>query len=112
MAPASSLLRRNLADNSQNQVLTFFDYLRQRAFESVLSGAQEALEVLENRHDRSEPSPGNSKGKGSKLGFQTAKPDKQAEIAAKSEESTSDDDELLPPPRRRGRPPRKSRGKQ
>ncbi len=30
-------------------MLTFFDYLRQRAFESVLAGAQEALELLESQ---------------------------------------------------------------
>lgn len=30
-------------------MLTLFDYLRQRAFESILLGAQEALEVLERQ---------------------------------------------------------------
>ena len=30
-------------------MLTFFDYLRQRAFESVMAGAQEALELLERQ---------------------------------------------------------------
>ena len=30
-------------------MLTFFEYLRQRAFESVLAGAQEALDYLERQ---------------------------------------------------------------
>ena len=30
-------------------MLTFFEYLRQRAFESVLTGAREALELLERQ---------------------------------------------------------------
>ncbi len=92
-------------------MLTFFDYLRPRAFESVLSGAQEALEVLENSPDRNEPSSGKPRGQESTLGFQPTKPDKQADSSTKSEGPASDSEDPLPPPRRRGRPPRKSRGK-
>ena len=92
-------------------MLTFFDYLRQRAFESVLSGAQEALEVLENSPNRNEPTSGKSKGKGSTLGFQPAKPDIKADNSNKSDGSPSDSEDPLPPPRRRGRPSRKSKGK-
>lgn len=34
----------------ENRVLTFFDYLRQRAFESVLLGVQQAMDALEQQH--------------------------------------------------------------
>ena len=36
-------------NRKENHVLTFFEYLRQRAFESILFGAQEALDVLERQ---------------------------------------------------------------
>ena len=36
-------------------MLTFFEYLRQRAFESVLTGAQEALDFLEQQRALAEP---------------------------------------------------------
>lgn len=39
-------------------VLTFFEYLRQRAFESVLSGAQDALDILDtNKAFEKPPTP-------------------------------------------------------
>ena len=43
-------------------MLTFFEYLRQRAFESVLSGAQEALEFLERQEALAEPKKQLAKG--------------------------------------------------
>lgn len=36
-------------------MLTFFEYLRQRAFESVLTGAHEALDFLERQQALAEP---------------------------------------------------------
>lgn len=36
-------------------MLTFFEYLRQRAFESVLAGAHEALDFLERQQALVEP---------------------------------------------------------
>ena len=36
-------------------MLTFFEYLRQRAFESVMAGAYEALELLEAKKSLQEP---------------------------------------------------------
>ena len=36
-------------------MLTFFEYLRQRAFESVMAGAYEALELLEAKKSLEEP---------------------------------------------------------
>lgn len=36
-------------------MLTFFEYLRQRAFESVLAGAHEALDFLERQQALAEP---------------------------------------------------------
>ena len=36
-------------------MLTFFEYLRQRAFESVMAGAYDALELLEAKKSLEEP---------------------------------------------------------
>lgn len=93
-------------------MLTFFDYLRQRAYESVLSGAQEALEELETQQNRKE-------GKSPNLKLPVAESDAQAERSgqqsgkpAGSASNSESDDDLLPAPRRRGRPGKQSKGKQ
>ncbi|MCA9039997.1 MAG: hypothetical protein KDA65_06615 [Planctomycetaceae bacterium] len=90
-------------------MLTFFDYLRQRAYESILTGAQEALEFLERK-----------KIQESAEQVQLAFPFKRTSSSPKSsstsdtspaQESPAPEQEKLPPPRRRGRPPKKSQGK-
>jgi hypothetical protein len=120
MSPASSLLRGNLADNSQqvirrptgaDQVLTFFDYLRQRAFESVLAGAQEALELLECQKSRNEPEAEESRLPTPALASQAGPSAKQAENQSLQENPPVEDDQPLPVPRRRGRPDEKPKGK-
>ena len=85
-------------------MLTFFDYLRQRAFESVLAGAQEALELLESQKDHSEPPSSPA------LDFEPFKATKQEESKSPTENTPVEDDELLPAPRRRGRPWLKPKG--
>ena len=92
-------------------MLTFFDYLRQRAFESVLAGAQEALEVLESQKTRNEPPKHESNLPAPRLVSQAGAPAKQPESNSPEGDRSEDDDELLPAPRRRGRPDQKSKGK-
>jgi hypothetical protein len=84
-----------------NEVLTFFEYLRQRAFESVLCGAQEALELLERQQNHSEP-----KAWKPRLPAPDVSTDGPAKPPWEKGEKADllDDDPLLPAPRRRGRP--------
>lgn len=91
-------------------MLTFFEYLRQRAYESVISGAQEALEELETQQNRKEAKLPNLKlpsadsdAPGEPSGPQSAKPTGSAGNPER-------EDELLPAPRRRGRPGKQSKG--
>ena len=87
-------------------MLTFFDYLRQRAFESVMAGAQEALALLESQKNRTEPpehdaalpAPGSTSHVG---------PAHEPVVTAGPQEFRQPDDEKLPAPRKRGRPDRK-----
>ena len=91
-------------------MLTFFDYLRQRAFESVLSGTQDALEFLEKQKALDEPKKALphlaqtlNDGRGpSSTAHATRQPDGA---------STTNGDEPLPAPRDRGRPMNHSKGK-
>ena len=90
-------------------MLTFFDYLRQRAFEAVIAGVQDAYTYLDNH-------------KNFELGKLSA-PEKQvvdeanrgedcaAELppAAKLENPVGSDGEQPLPPRKRGRP-KKNKG--
>lgn len=92
-------------------MLTFFDYLRQRAYESILSGAQEALEEMETQQNR-------KVGKSRNLKLPAAAQDTQAERSGEKSDQPSSpasdsesDEELLPAPRRRGRPGKQSKGK-
>jgi hypothetical protein len=92
-------------------MLTFFDYLRQRAYESILSGAQEALEEMETQQNR-------KVGKSRNLKLPAAAQDTQAERSGEKSNQPSSpasdsesDEELLPAPRRRGRPRKQSKGK-
>jgi hypothetical protein len=113
MAPASSRLGAILADNSQRPidvmkgdtaVLTFFDYLRQRAFESILAGAQEALEHLENEHTSDRTDGHASRRPSAALAPPEDGAQRKAQNNAPRNISVPEDDDPLPPPRRRGRP--------
>lgn len=90
-------------------MLTLFDYLRQRAFEAVIDGTQDAVEFLEKqqRFDQSELTE-NSRGqtRQATLGDQRAVDGSDAadRTGAKETKSGKQQDETLPAPRRRGRP--------
>ena len=85
-------------------MLTFFDYLRQRAFESVLAGAQEALELLESQKNRTEPPKHEPRLPAPRLASQAGPSSEQPKTNAPQENPSQDEDDPLPDPRRRGRP--------
>lgn len=85
-------------------MLTFFDYLRQRAFESVLAGAQEALELLESQKNRTAPPKHESSLPAPRLGSQAGPSSEQPKTNAPQQNSSPEEDDPLPAPRRRGRP--------
>jgi hypothetical protein len=94
-------------------VLTFFDYLRQRAFDSVLTGAQEALEFLESQSNRDQPKLVSSQSANRPLDHQPPETSEQGKRESTQNEPVAEvDDDLLPPPRRRGRPKKNSKGNQ
>jgi len=76
-------------------VLTLFDYLRQRAFNAIIDGTQDALEHLENQ----EAAEGSTKNNGTSP---TRPPSIESREAKKDEDNETD--AALLPPRRRGRP--------
>lgn len=84
-------------------MLTFFDYLRQRAFESIMAGAHEALELLEQKGSVDE----------AKANTARSPPVGRAETAPMDHASGNGllekDHDPLPAPRRRGRPREKGR---
>lgn len=90
-------------------MLTFFDYLRQRAFESVLTGAQEALELLESDKNRDKPQMADPRTSNRSLDFQQGEQSKPAENEPTDGSPAKDDKDLLLPPRRRGRAQKESR---
>ena len=92
-------------------MLTFFDYLRQRAFQSVLAGAQEALELLESQMDRSEPPKLKSNLPALRPSSQAGAPAGQSETSSPQADASGEDDELLPAPRRRARPDQRPKGR-
>ena len=87
-------------------MLTFFEYLRQRAFQSIVVGVQDALDSLEKEPYKSQlNATANQPGR-------AASPNLQGQVT-KSEEAgekqltlVSTGPDSLPPPRRRGRPPK------
>ena len=92
-------------------MLTFFDYLRQRAFESVLSGAQDALDFLERKKSFNEsakqlPQPADS------LDDDPPKAPRKKVADAASTPPPKDDDKPIAAPRDRGRPANDAKGKQ
>lgn len=90
-------------------MLTLFDYLRQRAFESVIDGTQDALEYLENqkgfdqRRTAEDLLARRRPGLGSQEKHSGAKKENSGG-AANHEKNGDQSDEQMPPPRRRGRP--------
>ena len=91
-------------------MLTFFDYLRQRAFESVLLGAQEALEFLESQKTLSEPTKQLPQLSQIAVGDRTPTAPHPAE-KKRENAPAKDSDEPLPAPRHRGRPMNRWKGK-
>lgn len=90
-------------------MLTFFDYLRQRAFESVLAGAQDALDVLERQkslHEQQKQITQASEVQG-KDG--AANPRMKVDDKSPPAPPTADE-KPIPPPRDRGRPMHESKG--
>ena len=84
-------------------MLTFFDYLRQRAFESVLAGAQDALDVLEKRKAFSESQ--RQLPDSSESTCNQSKPNPRKRVEDKTAEPPPQgDDKPIAPPRDRGRP--------
>ena len=89
-------------------MLTFFEYLRQRAFESVLAGAQEALEFLESQQaldGAKQAIPQLSQPATDDPGL--ASP---AHVVDKSDKATAEsNDDSIRAPRDRGRPKNRSK---
>ena len=92
-------------------MLTFFDYLRRRAFESVLAGAQDALAVLESQKNRNEPKSGEPRLPAPAPASQAGPPPSKSENRAPQGRLSLVDDHPLPPPRHRGRPDHRRNGK-
>lgn len=94
-------------------MLTFFEYLRQRAFEAVLSGAEEALELLERKASfqaapTSRTSASKSIGQGL-LDRGRAEDTPAADVGQPADaQPANDGGEPLPAPRLRGRPRKKA----
>lgn len=93
-------------DIGDKQVLTFFEYLRKRAFESIVEGAQEAVDFLE---DKKAPSISTAEATLTKTLTEkdSARDEKSREMKDRSsseDHPSSASDQSLPPPRRRGRP--------
>lgn len=92
--------------NGDTPVLTFFEYLKQRAYEAILDGAHEAIEFLEANKDHSaskseETLSKSLEAKGSQLTTQGSLPDAKK---AGQQHPQVESESTLPPPRRRGRP--------
>ncbi|MCA9183018.1 MAG: hypothetical protein KDA51_16260 [Planctomycetales bacterium] len=93
-------------------MLTFFEYLRQRAFESVLAGAHEAIEFLERQETLKEP-PKLLAGSGNQSGEdRTPKPPRKREDKASQTETKraeSADEQPFPAPRKHRAPANQSK---
>ena len=97
---------RSASTGEKIDVLTFFEYLRQRAHQSILSGAQQALEDLEGKAPDDDGAAAAEKLL-EKLRIGPSVP--SSEPASLPGPSTnhvapSAPESPLPPPRRRGRP--------
>ena len=90
-------------------MLTFFDYLRRRAFESIVAGVHDALSSLENEEIPSDLAVATNaleKNKSRNSESNASDADKLAKPPLEASQKSS---ESLPPPRRRGRPPKKKK---
>lgn len=92
-------------------MLTFFDYLRQRACDAVLAGAREALDILESQQHPTESTELAAKTSTRSLELLLGEASQQDEHTATLPASSAVTEERLPPARRRGRPRQKTRGK-
>ncbi len=92
-------------------MLTFFEYLKQRAYESILEGAQEAFDYLEAKNCSSSSTADVTLTK--TLEAMDSQPglEKQQNVNNPShvKPDASGSEQPLPPPRRRGRPPKNDR---
>ena len=95
-------------------MLTFFEYLRQRAYESVLCGAQEALESLERQGAFAKPPAAiasrpqaNRQAALSQTPHELAEGSPNTNTVEAHAPATRDEGETLPAPRLRSRPNRK-----
>ena len=90
-------------------MLTFFEYLRKRAFESIVVGVQNALECLEKEPFNTQSStPANQPGQVASLNLEL--PATEKENGGEKQLATGlTGADPLPPPRRRGRPPKSDR---
>lgn len=92
-------------------MLTFFEYLRQRAFEAVLNGAHEALELLECRASF-DKNPTSRTSASKSIGQEAPLDHDRANDGQRSDEDPSmagarpqgEGGKPLPAPRLRGRP--------
>lgn len=94
-----------------NLVLTFFEYLKQRAYESILEGAQEAVDFLEAKKDRS-TSLAEATLANRAAPMAPSREDESsttAKLSAAEKTPSPDTEKALPPPRRRGRPRKEPR---
>ncbi|WP_146528324.1 hypothetical protein [Novipirellula artificiosorum] len=86
----------------EKTVLTLFDYLRQRAFDAVIDGTQDALEFLDDQQSGGRSDTASSHRSGARPAMIT----NYSEQGHSAEPKTGDDNssEVNQPPRRRGRP--------
>ena len=90
-------------------MLTLFEYLRQRAFEAVIDGTQDALEFLESQKnfDQSEAAENTLNRRRAAVASQIDGPRKPHAASAAGDSRSINNakgGEKLPAPRRRGRP--------
>jgi len=85
-------------------VLTFFEYLRRRAFEAIVSGVHEALGTLED-----EPLPDELRQRSKTVAIPPPRKHEQNQPSGATDDACASNEgsETLPAPRkRRGRPPK------
>ena len=85
-------------------MLTFFEYLRQRAFESVVNGVQDALDSLENEPYSSQLSATANQPNRRAPANLPGQVTENEDAGEKQFSLVSTQSDALPPPRRRGRP--------
>jgi hypothetical protein len=100
-----SALHEISRETGGKQVLTFFEYLRRRAFESIVEGAEEAVDFLEAKTERRSSNAEKALTQTlMKLDSEREQESAPPTNAPDSEGLLAESDPSLPPPRRRGRP--------